>query len=203
MTRLVAVAAALLFSASAQAQQYAQPTGGNTYVSARLGAFAPQDEDIEYLDNGLEGEVAIGWYLNPSVAAELGVGFFNASGDVSWYDDYYGGVLSSKDTLRVVPFTGTIRLLAPIDRLTFSALAGVGLYQVRMESEITDGYDTASFSDTDSTFGFHLGAGAALELSPTTSLGVDLRYVVAKAELFDLDYALNGLRMGAALAFRF
>ena len=159
--RLLAAAAIAAAASLAHAQA---PVERPYYVNARLGAYMPQDEDLDDagFGAGLAGEVAIGRRFTPMFAAELGVGHFRSSSDaVTFFDPDVGGDVSVDFDIAVTPIVATAKLLLPAGALEPYALAGAGVYLAEMTGNATVGGMSASVSDKDNVFGFHLGAGAA------------------------------------------
>ena len=204
--RLLAAAAIAAAASLAHAQA---PVERPYYVNARLGAYMPQDEDLDDagFGAGVAGEVAIGRRFTPMFAAELGVGHFRSSSDaVTFFDPDVGGDVSVDFDLAVTPIVATAKLLLPAGALEPYALAGAGVYLAEMTGNATVGGMSASVSDKDNVFGFHLGAGAAIHVTPAASLGLELRYVIAKAEFSDFSdqsLGLDGLQISGGATFRF
>jgi opacity protein-like surface antigen len=204
--RLLAAAAIAAAASLAHAQA---PVERPYYVNARLGAYMPQDEDLDDagFGAGVAGEVAIGRRFTPMFAAELGVGHFRSSSDaVTFFDPDVGGDVSVDFDLAVTPIVATAKLLLPAGALEPYALAGAGVYLAEMTGNATVGGMSASVSDKDNVFGFHLGAGAAIHVTPAASLGLELRYVIANAEFSDFSdqsLGLDGLQISGGATFRF
>ena len=204
--RLLAAAAIAAAASLAHAQA---PVERPYYVNARLGAYMPQDEDLDDagFGAGVAGEVAIGRRFTPMFAAELGVGHFRSSSDaVTFFDPDVGGDVSVDFDIAVTPIVATAKLLLPAGALEPYALAGAGVYLAEMTGNATVGGMSASVSDKDNVFGFHLGAGAAIHVTPAASLGLELRYVIANAEFSDFSdqsLGLDGLQISGGATFRF
>jgi opacity protein-like surface antigen len=204
--RLLAAAAIAAAASLAHAQA---PVERPYYVNARFGAYMPQDQDLDDggFGAGFAGELAGGRRFNPMFAAELGVGPIRASSDpITIFDPDVGGDVSVDFDLAVTPIVATAKLLLPAGALEPYALAGAGLYLAEMTMNATVGGISASVSDKDNVFGFHLGAGAAIHVTPAASLGLELRYVIANAEFSDFSdqsLGLDGLQLSGGATFRF
>lgn len=203
--RLLAAAAIAAAASLAHAQA---PVEKPYYLNARVGAYMPQGEDLDDLGfgAGLAGELAVGRRFTPMFAAELGVGHFRSSSDAITIFDPDVGDVSVDFDLAVTPILATAKLLLPAGALEPYALAGAGLYMAEMTGNASVGGMSASVSDKDNVFGFHLGAGAAINVTPAASLGLELRYVIANAEFsdfYDQSIGLEGLQISGGATFRF
>lgn len=203
--RLLAAAAIAAAASLAHAQA---PVERPYYLNARVGAYMPQDEDLDDggFGAGLAGELAVGRRFTPMFAAELGVGHFRSSSDAITIFDPDVGDVSVDFDLAVTPILATAKLLLPAGALEPYALAGAGLYMAEMTGNASVGGMSASVSDKDNVFGFHLGAGAAINVTPAASLGLELRYVIANAEFsdfYDQSIGLEGLQISGGATFRF
>jgi opacity protein-like surface antigen len=102
----------------------------------------------------------------------------------------------------MVPITATAKAILPTEQVDLFALAGGGVYFASYK--VIDPSGTASGGVT--AFGFHLGGGAALKVTPAASVGADVRYLFASGALSG-DYTgklhLNGLRFAADFQYRF
>jgi hypothetical protein len=79
------------------------------YAIGKAGVASPKGGNL-----GFNGEIAVGHYIHPNIAGEMGVGYFN-SGNDSTHD--------------VVPVTASIKAIIPLDKqLDIYGLAGVGGY---------------------------------------------------------------------------
>lgn len=203
--RLLAAAAIAAAASLAHAQA---PVEKPYYLNARVGAYMPQGEDLDDLGfgAGLAGELAVGRRFTPMFAAEVGVGHFRSSSDAITIFDPDVGDVSVDFDLAVTPILATAKLLLPAGALEPYALAGAGLYLAEMTGKASVGGMSASVSDKDNVFGFHLGAGAAIAVTPAASLGLELRYVIANAEFsdfYDQSIGLEGLQISGGATFRF
>jgi outer membrane protein W len=152
---------------------------------------------------GVNGEIAIGHYFLPTVALELGAGFFKGKGTVA------SAPRRSVD-FNVIPVVLTVKALIPMGAVHPYGEVGLGAYFTRFD--VTD--NGGSFRGA-STLGLHAGAGIDVNVSPMVFLGLEGRYVSAnpsfgdqKIKLNDTEYAVNGFKLNgftttAALGYRF
>jgi opacity protein-like surface antigen len=177
--------------------------GRDRYFALRLGSYMPQHSDMDGFNSGFDGEVAFGAFFTPNLAAEVGIGYFQSSSDTVSVSTPYG-VATGKAELTVIPVTATGKLVYPIQNVDLYALAGVGIYSGEMKATASlPGYSSASESSSDTAFGFHLGGGIAVRLTPEFTIGAELRYTGLEATFFDTTGHLDGLRIGALAAYRF
>jgi opacity protein-like surface antigen len=200
----VLAAFALVAASPARAQGAGAPSSP-AYLLARLGAFVPQHSDLDQFRSGFDGELGVGYRFNPNLALEGALGYYKSSTpDVTLFDPGSGLTFTGNATLSVVPLTATMRAILPVDRVELSVLGGFGLYFATMEATASvPGIGSASQSYSDSPLGVHLGTGASVLLTPSASLGAELRYVWARATFNGSSGQIDGLRMDAMLAYRF
>lgn len=176
----------------------------NTYLLFKGGVYSPSatfnldNVDLETtLDGntqtGVNGEIALGHHVLPTLALELGVGYFKGKGS---FKASNGAARRGVD-FNVVPVLLSAKAFIPAGPISPFGELGVGAYFTKLE--VTDNLN--SFSGTQ-TLGMHLGGGLNANLSPNTFLGVEGRYVWAnpsfgeqKIKLNDTEYALNGFKL--------
>ena len=206
------VAAALAFFVVATPAR-AQPLTGSSYLLLKLGAFSPTRSDFDGFGPGIDGELGLGYQLIRNVAVEVAVGSYRSK-KARMLDPASGLTVPDDETLSVVPVTGTVRMVLPLGRAEISALAGSGLYFARRKGRPVSLADastpeapvrlvTVPVSSSDRTLGVHVGAGFGFYVAPRVLLGADLRYVFARARLFDTPAHIDGLRLDAILECRF
>jgi opacity protein-like surface antigen len=161
------------------------------YAVVKVGGYAPQHEDLSNFGAGFDGEVAIGHRFTSNLALEAAAGWFRSTTNVG------DGALS------IIPLTATGKVILPVEQLELYGLAGAGVYFASYSASS----DYGSVSSSGTAFGFHLGGGAALRVTPAVSLGAELRYLFANPR-FSGDAGtgkahLNGLRFAATLEYRF
>jgi outer membrane protein W len=183
--------------------------GGSYSQSA---SFDLNNADIETTfdgntKTGFNGEVAIGHYFLPTVAMELGVGYFKGKGSFAPTSP-----TSSRAQMHfnVIPVVVTAKALIPIGAVNPYGELGIGAYTTSFK--VNDNLNTFSGS---TTFGLHAGVGMNVNITPHAFLGVEGRYVNAnpsfgnqKIRLNNTDYALNGFKLNGftttlALGFSF
>jgi opacity protein-like surface antigen len=196
-TLAVAVVAALLVPAAARAQPVSSPSGPgpDTYLELRAGGFVPQHEDLDFVDAGWEIAGAFGARFSPYLGVEAGVGYLRGT---AWEPDF-------KRTFSDVPITATLRLRAPYKVAEFSLLGGVGLHvaSISHEQRLSGSAPVTTFSDTAAAFGFHVGASAAFNLSPTMVVGFDVRRTFAEPKFEGVGARIDALHVLLALGYHF
>lgn len=154
------------------------------YFAMKLGAYFPQEKwDVldlgvfEYsLDTGFNGELAFGRYFNRNWAIEIGTGYFQATGD----DTFFG--TKSKSSVDVMPLTVALKGIIPADRFEIYGIGGIGAYFLWADEKLNG----ISFSDEDILFGGFLGAGISYNITPSVFLGLEGKYLwTQKASLSD------------------
>jgi opacity protein-like surface antigen len=172
------------------------------YVVFKTGFYSPSTDF--HLDNvnggrrdrfdsktGFNGEVAIGHYFMPMLAAEVGAGYFESKGSAA---------ASGDAKLKVVPLTVTAKGLLPLGPVEPYGEFGVGAYVTKFDVS----GDSGSFSGSSKiAFGLHAGAGVNFNLSETVSLGVGGRYLWSKPSFGGQDIKLDGFTVTANLGFRY
>jgi len=97
-----------------------------------------------------------------------------------------------------VPFLVSLRLVAPLEVAELSARAGGGIHFAAFSVDAP--FDV---SESDTTFGFHVGASAAFKLSRTMTFGVDVLRTFATADFGGGDVDLGGLLATVQLGYKF
>lgn len=176
-----------------------------SYFAVKAGIYSPSA--VFNLDNvdidttfegdtrtGINGELAVGHYVLPTVALELGVGYFNGKGS---FDATSPSLASHQVDYDVVPVLLSAKALIPAGPVNPYGELGIGAYFTKFN--VSDNLNT--FSGT-TTFGLHAGGGLNVTLTPTMFLGVEGRYVWAnpsfgnqKIKLNDTEFALNGFKL--------
>jgi hypothetical protein len=197
---------------SAPATVLAAPSGvkPKVYLGVRAGMYNPSadddDEITSLFDNGLDLEAIVGIPLSPNFAFEGGIGYYGAgTGQMSMFDPDLGTITAEMD-LAVIPITASLRGTAYSGPVAFSALAGVGLHMASFDlTGSVPGVGSASISEDDNVFGFHIGAAVGVAVTERVRLGLELRRTFVSSdmteEIFDQDITLDGLRLGATLTF--
>jgi len=173
-----------------------------SYVELKGGIYSPSATfDLHNVDlnttfnaatkTGLNGEIAFGHYFLPSLALELGVGYFRGRGSIAE---------AAPQTLNfnVIPVILSAKALIPIGPVDPYAELGIGAYFTKFNA--TD--NGASFSGS-STLGLSAGAGLNVNVTPSMFIGVEGRYVSANPSFGNQtiklndsqQYALNGFKL--------
>jgi opacity protein-like surface antigen len=139
---------------------------------------------------GFDGEIAIGHYILPTLALELGAGYFKGKGSIKTTPVH-------DVKFDVIPVVITAKVLVPVGPIDPYGEAGLGAYFTKFK--VADNLNTFSGN---TTFGLHAGAGLNINISPSVFLGVEGRYVTAnpsfgnqKIKLNDTEYALDGFKL--------
>lgn len=175
----------------------ASAQGVRNYVVAKAGVYTPGSSDLTSngadFGTGFNGEIAMGHYLNPNIAAELGIGWFRTTDTIRGVDN----------EIRVVPVTVTLKVLSPMGNFEPYVAAGAGWYFCHAEF----GHLRIQYSDDDNTGGVHVGVGANYDLTPYSFVGIEGKYLWANPELtidgITADTAIDGLIVTANLGIRF
>jgi opacity protein-like surface antigen len=173
------------------------------YVALKGGIYSPSASfTLKNLPNsdsfdantkaGFAGEIAFGRYVLPTLALELGAGYFKGKGTFTpkpLYDLDFN----------VIPVIVSAKALIPVGPVDPYGEAGIGAYFTK--AKVIQNQDTFNFSGT-TTFGFHAGVGLNVNVSQNAFLGVEGKYVTAspsigdqKIKLNSTDYALNGFKL--------
>ncbi|MGB8930494.1 MAG: porin family protein [Anaeromyxobacteraceae bacterium] len=191
MKPLAGALVALLVPIAAWAQPVSDVDGPDTYLQIHLGALIPQSSALDQLDPGVAFGGAFGARFSPMVSAELGVGYARMTGRTGDF----------RSTLIDLPISASLRLRLPFERGEISGLAGADIHSSRLSTEST--LTSVSVSDRATSFGWHVGAGAGYQLSPTILVGVDVRRYFATAAYDGGDVDIGSLRVAATLDFHF
>jgi opacity protein-like surface antigen len=203
--RLVTAALAAL-ALSAPAASHAQPVstpagaGPDTYLELHVGAFLPEHQDLDALDPGYDFGGTFGARFSPHVAVEAELSYVHATGTSSLPG------ASTEQRLAMVPFSASLRLRLPFKAGEVSALGGAGLYFSSLETTSTivvPGASPSTTSDSSTTFGFHVGAAAGFNLSPTMVVGAEVRRTFVTGDFNGVDVGLDGVRLALTLGYHF
>lgn len=216
-----------LLSSSAVAQET------NNYVAIKAGVYAPTgDLDDADFDSGFNGEVALGHYVMPNLAIELGVGYWltEASYSETLTDPTLGvtATMREEDEVRVIPVTITAKGVLPADMFELYLGAGIGWYFASFEADASMSVvymdvpyrGTGTFDDDDNVFGGHVVGGALINITERVFFGVEGKYIwTAEAEAsgtaqfavdgmilqvpMEVESDLNGYTVTGVLGFKF
>lgn len=190
MGKLAVAIAALLGPLAVHAQPVSQlgGPGPDTYLQLHLGGFVPQHDDVDVLDPGYAFGGTFGARFSPYVGIEGGLEYLRATGQE-------GGVAVR---LSDVPITVSLRLRAPLKVAELAVVAGGGLHVTSFSS---DAGAAGMISDTATTFGVHVGAAAAFNLSPTMLVGFDVRRTFLEPKFEGERVRADGLRIALTLTY--
>lgn len=194
----------------------AERSGG--YLALKGGVYSPSATfDLGNIDaetafdadtqTGFAGEVALGHYFLPTLALELGVGYFQAKG--SFAPPTVGGPRPQMDW-NIIPVIVSAKALIPVGPVAPYGELGIGAYFSKFNVD-----DNLNTFDGNTTFGLHAGAGLNIDIAQSAFIGVEGRYVWADPSfggqtinLNDTEYDLNGFKLNGfttmlALGFAF
>lgn len=176
-----------------------------SYLALKAGIYSPSESfnvgnlDIETTfegdtETGFDGEIAIGHYFLPTLALELGIGYFKGKGSLE-----AGSTTAVRHDVDfdVIPFILSAKALIPTGPVDPYGEAGIGAYFTQFD--VSDNLNTF---DGTTTFGLHAGAGLNVNITQSAFIGLESRYVWAnpsfgdqKIKLNDTEYALNGFKL--------
>jgi hypothetical protein len=208
-----------------QAAPGALATTNKGYLLFRLGGFMPTGGDFKDnygLGTGVDFQVGAGMFLTPTIAGELAIGRFAASGSKSVSGVDFAGPYTAdmKTDLTVLSITGGVRAFLPLDKGSLQGLLGVGIYQGEAKADFAvadlTGGAIVSGSKTSSTFGFYFGAAYAYPVTPNFDIGaeasmllgptfsyIDFNKSRAARDVVEGDVGLSGLRLFLGANYRF
>jgi len=166
---------------------------GKNYVVLKGGFFAPGSTDLKGFSTGFNGEVGIGRYINPYLALELGLGYYQTSNSVSATvssgSDYMSG--TAKLDLWVIPATLAVKLIYPMQQFELYALGGAGAYFVNSKFDYSgtasiggQTYNGSGSSNSNTAaFGGFAGAGANYNFTNNWYIGAEGKYLWTRPTL--------------------
>ncbi len=168
-----------------------------SYMALKGGIYSPsKDFDINNVNidtkTGFNGEIAFGHYILPVFATELGVGYFESKGSPA--------ALPGDTKLKVVPVTLTAKALLPTGPIEPYGEFGIGGYITKFDISGNLGNFGGS---TKGVFGLHAGAGVNFNITQSTFIGAEGRYLWAKPSFGGQDIKLDGFTVTGNLGFRF
>jgi opacity protein-like surface antigen len=180
--------------ASASSTKYTVLKGGvySPSSSYRLDSF--NEGETRRLDSktGFAGEIAVGHYLLPMLAIELGIGYFESKGSPA--------AQPGEAKLTVVPVTVSGKVFFPIGPVEPYGLAGIGAYFSDLK---VSGSEENFRSSTEITYGLHLGGGLNFNFHETMFAGVEGKYLWAEPSFGGQHIALDGFIATANIGFRY
>lgn len=177
--------------------------GERSYLFARFGTIVPRSSDLRGFGNGVAVDAGAGTRLTPYLAVELGTGYLRTTASVT-SPDANGGTYHLTEELSAVPLIATLRLSAHARGFEAYALAGGGVYLWTQDgNESWTASPPSSFSGTDTAFGAHVGAGLSAMVSRRFTLGLEARYLLAKAAVFGRTRELGSAIVTASFGYAF
>jgi opacity protein-like surface antigen len=164
-------------------------------VGARAGALVPTSSDVKDFGTGFGIEGAAGWRFHPNLAAELSVGYQAISGKGTVEDPVYG-TLTVDSKISSVPVFVTVKGIAPLGPVDLYGLAGFGIHFVTLKISVTGNGVSGDSSSSGSSFGYQVGGGATYALTPSLSLGAEVRYASSKISYTDSSGASGSIQDG-------
>jgi len=173
-----------------------------SYVALKGGIYSPSatfnfgNLDVETTfdgdtETGVAGEIAIGHYFLPTLALDLGLGYFKGKGS---FEGVTATAPRHQMDFNVIPLLLSAKVLMPIGQVDPYGQVGIGAYFTSFDA--TGSLNT--FEGT-TTLGLHAGAGLNVPIAQSIYLGAEGRYVWAnpsfgeqKITLNETEYALNG-----------
>jgi opacity protein-like surface antigen len=175
---------------------------GRTYLAVRAGVVVPQHDDLEGFTNGFSIEGAFGYRFNPNLALEFSVGRWSMGGEMSAVSPTVGTITGKLDFV-AYPVLVTGKVILPLDRVGLYLLAGGGVHFLTADASASVPAMGLSVSQSDSAtaFGLHVGGGLDFQVSPTVSLGAELKYVIGEVSVLDTSGHFDHLVIAGALRF--
>lgn len=173
------------------------------YFAIKGGIYSPSDSydldnfnagETTHFDSktGFSGEIVVGRYLLPSLAVELGAGYFESKGSPA--------AAAGEAKLKVVPVVATGKLFLPLGAFEPFGLFGIGAYISDLE---LDGNSDSFNGSTEITYGLHAGAGFNLNLSDDLFIGLEGKYLWAEPSFGGDHIKLNGFIAAAMIGTKF
>ena len=178
------------------------------YIAFKPGIYSPQSGDLDGFDTGFSGEVGFGYRVNPNLAAEIGIGFFNTEGEKTVGGATYGG---REFDIYAYPVTFTLKAILPYKRWEFFGLVGAGVYFVSRPYDDYYDHDHDYHNhnhdddyDYDTIFGGYLGAGIHYNITPRIFVGVEGKYLWTDKAKFEYEeFRMDGIIANAVIGVRF
>jgi opacity protein-like surface antigen len=176
----------------------APPPSDDDYLGFRLGVAIPRHSDLKGMGNGISGELFLGTRLKSYLAFEGGVGRYSLGGSLTQYP--YGGAVTTKTEIVVIPITATVKAIMQIGVIELYGAAGGGVDLVEASTKQSgSGGGSATVSWKDQVFEVHVGGGVQGRLTHKLLFGVDLKYGVASADIQYLTINIDTLLVTASL----
>jgi opacity protein-like surface antigen len=130
------------------------------YLLLKLGAYLPNDKDMEDYNDGFNGEIYYGRYFHKNFSSEIGAGYFKSD-----INETYDATIKTFDILY------NIKGIYRIGGIELFVGPGIGLY-------FSKSYFPAPgiTSEWEPSFGYHVLAGASFDVASDWFLGVEGKY---------------------------
>ena len=183
------------------------------YFTLKLGIYSPESDELTndtHFDTGWTGEISFGRHFHRNFAMELGVGYLETNGGDA--DLVAPDVYRADFEIRAIPLTLTAKGVLPLKNVDLFAAAGVGLYFVMAEADVTMfAVGNDSFDDDDTVFGFHGVIGANFNITQNIFIGLEGKYLWARPEFegtilgqrWEFDADLDGFTITVNIGYRF
>jgi opacity protein-like surface antigen len=203
-TRAGAVLLLALFGVIGFANRSSGEERSASYLAFKGGIYSPSNAfTLDNLDldttfdgdtkTGVNGEIAVGHYVFPTLALELGAGYFKGTGTVP------SDSVSARHQvdIDVFPVIVSAKALIPMGPVDPYGEAGIGADFTKLDVS----GNRNDFGAT-ATFGIHAGGGVNVNVSPTMFIGAEGRYVWAdpsiggeRINLNSNEYSVNGFKL--------
>ncbi len=183
------------------------------YVQISSGVYQPTgDLDDAGYDSGINISGAFGRYFGKHMVLEGGVSFFYSERDFVGSTSA-AGFYVEEDTVGILSATATAKGVYPIGKVELFGGAGIGVYFVGFDVDITaSNLGNVSTDDEDAVFGFHITGGGNYNITERFFLGGEVKYLwtddVEIIKLISdipvrLQGDLNGYTVNITFGFRF
>ena len=173
-----------------------------TYVFGKIGVVIPESDDLRGYDDGFALEAGVGFRFAKHLAVEGSIGNFKMSFTQSGSDPALGS-FTNTGNLNATPVLATLKLFGRSSIFELFAAAGVGVYFVSFTGTVNSVAGVSSQSGSDTRFGYHLGGGLSVFLSPQLAVGGEVKYVLANASLLGQTSSINSLLVTAMAGYAF
>lgn len=182
MRQALCIAVTILVGGTASTLAGANAVG----VGAHVADFKASDAQ--------DGKTFVGGQLRLKLGGGLGL-----EASVDYREDFYESA-EQRVTLKSVPllFSLTAELL-PRSPITPYLLGGGGFYftKIRLKTDFVD------IDDSQTKFGYHLGAGVVVKPGSRIGIHADYRYTAVSIKISDLKFDANGRMITAGLTVYF
>jgi opacity protein-like surface antigen len=153
---------------------------GDGYLLLKGGVYSPQADDVDNFDEGAAVELALGKFILPMVALELGGGYFESSNNGA--------------DLTVYPLTLAAKVRLPLPIVKPYAIAGGGAYFAELETPGGGSVD-------DTAFGYFAGVGIDFKVL-FLLVNLEAKYFRAQPD-FGVDVDIDGMQATVGVGLEF